>query len=242
MLPGMRTVLVTGATGGIGAAIVGELHRRGHKVIALGRDAAALEDLAVRFPGVVRWVAADLRRPEGLAGLVGDVEHLDGLVHNAGIAPVASVADTPYVMWQEVLMVNVMAAAELTRLLLPALRTAAGHVIFINAAPGLRAVPRWSAYVASKAALRELADSLREEEAPNDVRVTTVYPGGTATGLLERVRAEFGRPYDPDAAGTPHSVATLVVDAFDAPGDVHPVELSLSSRPNRGCRDASTHR
>jgi NADP-dependent 3-hydroxy acid dehydrogenase YdfG len=238
----MRSVLVTGASGGIGAAIVGELHERGHQIIAMGRDTAALEGLAVRFPGIVRWIAADLRRPEVLAGLVGDVEHLDGLVHNAGIAPVSPVADTPYVMWQEVLMVNVVAAAELTRLLLPALRAAAGHVIFINAAPGLRAVPRWSAYAASKAALRELADSLREEEAQNDVRVTTVYPGGTATGLLERVRAEFGQPYDPDAAISPHSVAALVVDAFEAPSDVHPVELSLRSTPKKGRRFSHGHR
>ncbi|TDD93367.1 SDR family oxidoreductase [Actinomadura rubrisoli] len=212
----MRTVLVTGANGGIGAAIVGELHERGHQIIALGRDAARLEDLAVSFPRVVRWVAADLRRPEALAGLVGDVEHLDGLVHNAAVAPVASVADTPYAMWQDVLTVNVVAAAELTRLLLPALRAAAGHVIFINAAPGVHAVPRWSAYAASKAALRELADSLREEEAPNNVRVTTVYPPGTATGLLERVRAEFGQPYDPDAAGSPQSVAAHIVNALES--------------------------
>jgi NADP-dependent 3-hydroxy acid dehydrogenase YdfG len=230
----MGTVLVTGATGGIGAAIVGELHERGHQVIAMGRDAAALEDLAGRFPGSVRWIAADLRRPEALAGLVGDVDRLDGLVHNAGIAPVASVADTPYVMWREILTVNVMSAAELTRVLLPALRAAAGHVMFINAAPGLGTAPRWSAYAASKAALRELADSLREEEAPNDVRVTTVYPGGTATDLLERVRAEFGQPYDPEAAISPRSLATLIINALEAPSDVHPVELSLRFTPQQG--------
>jgi short-subunit dehydrogenase len=236
ILSAMRTVLVTGASGGIGTAIVGELHRRGHRVIAMGRDTAALEGLSVRFPDTVRWIAADLRRPEALSGLVGDVERLDGLVHCAGIAPVASVADTSYSMWREVLTVNVVAAAELIRLLLPALRAAAGHVLFINAAPGLGAAPRWSAYAASKAALRELADSLREEEGANDVRVTTVYPGGTATGLLERVRADFGQPYDPDAVMSPHSVAALVVGALEAPVDVHPVELSMRSTPKGGRR------
>jgi NAD(P)-dependent dehydrogenase (short-subunit alcohol dehydrogenase family) len=54
--------------------------------------------------------------------------------------------------------------------------------VFTNAAPGLQAVPRWSAYAASKAALRELADSLRKEEARHGLRVTTIYPGGTAPG------------------------------------------------------------
>ncbi|MFI6922301.1 SDR family NAD(P)-dependent oxidoreductase [Nonomuraea spiralis] len=77
--------------------------------------------------------------------------------------------------------VNVASAAELVRLALPVLRRAKGHVIFVNASPRLTGVARWSAFVASKAALRELADSLREEEAVHGVRVTTVYPAATAT-------------------------------------------------------------
>jgi short chain dehydrogenase len=92
---------------------------------------------------------------------------------------------------------HVTGAAELTRLMLPALRGACGHVVFVNASPGMRAVPRWSAFVGSKAALRELADSLREEEEHSGVQVTTVYPAGTATERLRRVRAAFGRDYDP---------------------------------------------
>jgi hypothetical protein len=84
--------------------------------------------------------------------------------------------------------------------------------------------------------VRELADSLREEEGPNDVRVTTVYPAGTATSLLERVRAGFGQTYDPDTAITPHSVAALVVDALEAPSDVHLVELSGP----KGAADSAT--
>lgn len=129
----------------------------------------------------------------------------------------ANVADSSYQLWHETLTVNVVAAAELTRLLLPALRTAGGHVVFIDAAPGVRAVPSWSAYAARKAALRELADSLREEE--GGLRVTSVYPGGTATGLLARVRAQFGQPYDPGDCISPRALAALVVDALEGPGD-----------------------
>ncbi|MEO3798267.1 SDR family NAD(P)-dependent oxidoreductase [Nonomuraea sp. B10E15] len=55
-------------------------------------------------------------------------------------------------------------------------------------------VPRWSAFVGSKAALRELADSLREEEAPHGISVTTVYPAATATGLLGEVRSAWMTP------------------------------------------------
>ena len=85
----------------------------------------------------------------------------------------ATVADTPRALWDETFAVNVSGPASLTRALLPALRAAHGRIVFVNAAPGLRAVPKWSAYTASKAALRELADSLREEERGHGLRVTT---------------------------------------------------------------------
>jgi NAD(P)-dependent dehydrogenase (short-subunit alcohol dehydrogenase family) len=108
--------------------------------------------------------------PEPLAAL----ERLDALVHCAGVSEVASVEETPRALWDETFAVNVSGPATLTRALLPALRAGGGRVVFINAAPGLRAVRGWSAYTASKAALRELAASLREEERPNGVRVTSI--------------------------------------------------------------------
>jgi hypothetical protein len=83
---------------------------------------------------------------------VRDIDHLDFLIHCAGVSAVASVADTDPATWQDTLTVNVTAAAELTRLLLPALRRSRGHVIFVNASPGIRAVPRWEAFMGSKAA------------------------------------------------------------------------------------------
>lgn len=165
-----RSVLVTGASGGIGGAVARAASGRGYHVLAATRDAARIDEASV-VP-----VLLDLRDPTSLPPQLRDLDRLDALVHCAGIAEVASVDETPYALWQETLTVNVAAAAELTRAVLPALRSARGHVVFINAAPGLHAVPRWSAYAASKAALGELADSLRAEEARHGVRVTTVYP------------------------------------------------------------------
>lgn len=141
----VKTAAVTGSTGGIGSAVCGAL------------DAAG-------------WEVLELRRGESLP----EIERLDALVHCAGIAPVASVEDSARDLWAETLEANVVGPAEATRSFLPALRTARGHVVFVDAAPGLRGVARWSAYVASKAAVRELADSLREEEGANGVRVTSI--------------------------------------------------------------------
>lgn len=225
-----RTLLVTGATGGIGAALVRAGADRGYNVLAGGRDAAKLDALCADVPGAVPLLL-DLRDPSRMPAQLFELDRLDALVHNAGIAEVASVEDAPYELWQETLTVNVIAAAELTRVLLPALRRAAGRVVFINATPGMRAVPRWSAFVGSKAALRELADSLRAEEAQHGVRVTTIYPGGTATELLRKVRGQFGREFEPSECIQPETLASLVFTALEVPDDAQVTELSVLPAP-----------
>ncbi|MFI7612046.1 SDR family NAD(P)-dependent oxidoreductase [Nonomuraea terrae] len=217
----MGHVLVTGATGGIGTALVGALTAAGHQVTAVGRDVGRLG---------VRGIEADLADPETLAG-AGEWGEVQALVHCAGISPVEAVADAGPETWRRTMAVNVASAAELVRLTLPALRRSRGHVIFVNASAGLTGVPRWSAFVASKAALRELADSLREEEAAHGIRVTTVYPGATATDLLGEVRSAFGRPYDPEACIRPRTLAEMIVWVLSAPADSYPCELSVLPSP-----------
>ena len=219
-------VAVTGATGGIGSAVVARLAASGYEVVAFGRSEEALAELpaAVRVP--LDLAAGVIEAPAGF-------ERLDGLVHCAGISEVGSVADTPREVWETLLAVNVTGPAELTRVLLPALRAAGGHVIFVNAAPGLHGVPNWSAYTASKAALTELADSLREEEAAHGVRVTSIYPGGVRTEMLRRVREQLGRPYDPAVTVLPETLASLVVTLLEFPADAQVLEVSLRAAPPR---------
>ena len=223
-------MLVTGATGGIGAAVVRAAADRGYGVLAAGRDAVRLGQLCARIPRTSP-VLLDLQDLAGLPAPLVELDRLDAIVHCAGIAEVAGVDETPYALWLETLTVNVAATAEITRALLPALRKAVGHVVFINAAPGLHAVPRWSAYTASKAALRELADSLREEEARHGLRVTTIYPGGTATEGLRKVRTQFGRPFHPADCIRPETLASVVLTALNMPDDAYLAELSVLPAP-----------
>jgi NADP-dependent 3-hydroxy acid dehydrogenase YdfG len=220
--------MVTGASGGIGAAVVMALARAGYQVIAIGRDAARLPSAPSVQPMVV-----DLSAPQSLAQAISEPDRLDALVHCAGIsvAAIAPVADTSPAVWQETMAVNAAAAAELTRIALPALRRSRGHVVFVNSARGVRAVSGWSAFAASKAALQELADSLRAEEAGSGLRVTTVYPGATATEQLRQVRAAFGSEYDPRRCIQPDTLAAMVTWVLAAPPDGYVAEMTVVAAP-----------
>jgi NADP-dependent 3-hydroxy acid dehydrogenase YdfG len=212
------THLITGATGGIGAAVAELLHGAGHDVILSGRSAERLAATARRIGDErVRTLVLDLsgRIASALEGV--ELPPLDGLVHSAGVVTLGTVAELRPEDWMRQLLVNIAAPAELTRLLLPRVRAARGHVVFVNSGSGLRATPDWGAYAASKHALRALADSLRAEEP--DIRVTSVYPGRTATEMQRDVRAQEGEEYDPSVYMSAHSVATVIVNAMTTPPD-----------------------
>jgi NADP-dependent 3-hydroxy acid dehydrogenase YdfG len=225
----MASVVVTGATGGIGAAVVRRFRDRGDDVLAVARPSSALDALCAQTGSTSSPV--DLLSPTDLPDPLTGLSRLDLLVHAAGISEVASVEETPHELWQQTYATNVTGPAELTRSLLPALRAARGRVVFINAAPGLRSIPRWGAYVGSKVALTELAESLRREEAPNGVRVTSIYPRGIATELLRKVRGDLGIPYDPALCVSPASLAIVIAGLIDAPADVEITDISLEPPP-----------
>jgi NAD(P)-dependent dehydrogenase (short-subunit alcohol dehydrogenase family) len=229
MLLAMASVVITGATGGIGSALVRLFTERGDDVVAVSRPSAALEALCEETKAV--GAPLDLLRPTSLPPALADLPVVDGLVHAAGTSEVLSVEDTSYEVWQETMAVNVTGPAELTRGLLPALRAAQGRVVFVNAVAGLHAVPRWAAYAGSKAALTELADSLRLEESVNGVRVTSIYPGGIATEMLRKVRAGFGSEFDRARLVSPESFAVVVASLFDMPPDVDVHEIALKPPP-----------
>jgi NAD(P)-dependent dehydrogenase (short-subunit alcohol dehydrogenase family) len=207
-----KTIMITGANRGIGEILTRRLHDRGDDVIAHGRDREALAALGCRT------VVADLSRPHELADAVAGIDRLDVLVHNAGIAEAGPVSQLDVECWQRQLTVNLVAPAELTRALLPALRAAHGHVVFVNSGAGLAASPMFAAYAASKHGLKALADALRAEEQHHSVRVTTIHPSIVATDMQRELRDSLGGPYDPDRAMRPESVVDAIVATIDIGG------------------------
>jgi NADP-dependent 3-hydroxy acid dehydrogenase YdfG len=224
--PDLRPLaLVTGASRGIGAAIARAL-APGYDLLLGGRDTAALQALADELPGARPW-PVELTDAAAVAEAVAGIERLDALVHSAGIGLLGTVAETSAETWRRQFDVNVVAVAELTRLLLPALRAAHGRVVLLNSGSGLTARAGWASYAASKFALRAFADALREEEAPHGVRVTSVHPGRVDTDMQRDVVAHEGGTYTPASYLRAESVAGAVLLAVTAPPDTALTELVL---------------
>jgi len=173
----------------------------------------------------------NLTDSRAVAEAVAGITRLDVLVHSAGVGLLGTVADTSADTWRHQFEVNVVAVAELTRLVLPALRAARGRVILVNSGAGRNANPGWASYAASKFALRAFADALRAEEEGNGVRVTSVYPGRTDTEMQRDVVRQEGGVYRPERYLRAESVAGAVLLAVTAPDDAALTELVLRPAP-----------
>ena len=205
------------------------LHARGDSLVLLARSPERADELGARWEGATTLVA-DLADAPSLAGLELP-DSLDSVVHAAGVVDLGTVAELTAEQWREHLDVNLVAPAELTRLALPALRAARGTVVFVNSGAGLHANPQWAAYAASKHGLRALADSLRAEEKEHGVRVTSVYPGRTATPMQERVHDQEGKEYDAGDWIRPETVADAILHVLDLPRDATIPDVTVSPGP-----------
>lgn len=220
------TALITGGGRGLGAAIAREL-APDHDLLLGGRTEHSLGAIVAELPGATPW-PVDLLDDDAVARACSGIDRLDVLVHNAGVASLGTVADCDIARWREMFDANVFAVVALTRLLLPALRAANGHVVLINSGSGLVAKAGWGAYAASKFALRAFGDVLRQEEPA--LRVTSVHPGRIDTDMQRAIVAEEGGEYRPDRLLRPESVAQAVGHAIRTPADAHPTEIVLRPR------------
>src|SRR5262249_46749425 len=177
--------VVTGASGGMGAAFTRALVARGYSVLAVARDAGPLEELARSAGGRVEPLAADLATPGGVAAAVERARALgpvELLVNNAGLSTSGAFLDQSRERELQSIRVNVEALYMLTRDLVPDMvARKRGGVIHIASVVAFQAVPYWTTYAATKAFVLAFGEGLARELRGTGVRVLTVCPGFTQT-------------------------------------------------------------
>ena len=202
MPPQSRTLLVTGASTGIGRAVAEAALARGRRVVATVRraeDESALRDHA-RAAGrggaleVLRLDVTDeeavAAAPRRVAAFLGPEGRLDELVLNAGIAVPGPLERLPLERLRRQFEVNVFGLVACLQAFLPHVRRARGRVVLVSSQAGRLAFPMLGAYSASKYAVEALGDALRLELAPFGVDVVLVEPGAVATEIWERSLAD----------------------------------------------------
>lgn len=187
-----KSVVITGASTGIGAACALHLDKLGLRVFAGVRRQADAE--ALKSKASSRLVAIALDVADGLsvstaasavAGAVGDAG-LDGLVNNAGVVVTGPVEFLPLPELRRQLEINVVGQVAVTQAFLPLIRVARGRIVNMGSIAGRLATPFSSAYGASKFALEALTDALRLELAPWGISVSIIEPGAVATPIWEK--------------------------------------------------------
>ena len=186
-----RTVVVTGASRGIGAEVARAVIARGGGVVLVARSGGALDELAGALEGPVATVAGDVADTTTAADALDAAEGLGGrlwgLVNNAGINPYYHpVTESPLSEWDEVLRVNLLGAAAFARAVGRELAEAGGgRIVNLSSIAGLTGLPNIGPYNASKAALDALTRTLAVELGPSGVLVNSVAPGTIMTEMVE---------------------------------------------------------
>lgn len=211
-----RSVVITGASRGLGLASAALLHEQGwHVVGAMRSPDAGLERIRAATGASsgdprLTGVRLDLDDPASIADAARAIEKAlgapDALVHNAGIAGVGCVEETPDSLWQQIFATNLFGPVRLTQALLPVMRAAGkGRVVVVSSQGGVRGMPSISAYSAAKGALERWAEALAGEVAPFGMGVTVLVAGTFRTDILvdtaARDFADLTGPYARHHAG-----------------------------------------
>lgn len=215
--PGPRVVLLTGASAGIGRESALRFARAGDLVVGVASHEAALRELAAEQPGIEVEVC-DLVVAEQRAALVERVlarhGRIDVLVNDAGVGAVGLLHELSAEDVERVYLTNVVAYADLTRLVLPQmLAVGSGAIVMLSSAAAWVSGPPSTVYASSKFAVDGLVEGLRRETSGTGVLVHSVNPGPVATDYLLRAVELSPQPGDPEVPAAPGIAPGTVADA-----------------------------
>ena len=239
-----RSVVITGASRGLGLASASYLYRKGWTVLAAMRSVDSGLDNLRRATGAARdderliGVRLDLTDPasieEAAAAIIAAVGAPYGLVHNAGISAAGMVEETPVDVWERMFATNIFGPVALTRALLPSMRKAGrGRIVLVSSETGVRGMPATAPYSAVKGALERWGESMAGEVSPFGIGVTILVAGTYDTEIITDAGTtdcrDLAGPYAPHhktmdkrgrfamrvAARSPEKFATGLAKALD---------------------------
>jgi NAD(P)-dependent dehydrogenase (short-subunit alcohol dehydrogenase family) len=217
----MSSILITGASKGIGRAAAAELSRRGHRVVATARDPRALDGLAA-----AERLRLDVTDQASVDAAVGKAGEIDTLISNAGVIFRAAVEASPPAEIERLYALNTVGAVRVAQAVLPQLRQRQkGRLVFVSSVGGRTVFPGNAAYAATKWALEAFAEALAMEVAGFGVDVTLAEPGPVSTGALDDPLA-YRLPGDPyadllaggiprDLMSSPEEVGAAIADLVE---------------------------
>jgi len=190
-MPDSKSIILTGASRGIGLAIARYLLNSGHKVFLVARSEEPLEKLKGEFKGQVEFLGADLKDfevgPRVVSLALKAFSRIDAVIINHGtLSPVSRIADSDLNEWRAAYDINFFSAVAFIKSSLPSLRQTHGRIILTSSGAATGSYSTWGAYGSSKAALNHLAMTLAVEEP--DVTTVAVRPGVVDTEMQVEVR------------------------------------------------------
>jgi NAD(P)-dependent dehydrogenase (short-subunit alcohol dehydrogenase family) len=219
----MSSILITGASKGIGRATAAELARRGHRVVATARDPQTQRDLDVD-----QRLRLDVTDQASVDAAVAQAGEVDILISNAGVIFRAAVEASPAAEIERLYALNTVGAIRVAQAVLPQMRERRqGRLLFVSSVGGRTVFPGNAAYAATKWALEAFGEALAMEVAGFGIDVTLAEPGPVSTGALDDPLA-YRLPDDPYAAlfatggitgemSSPDEVAAAIADLAEQP-------------------------
>ena len=178
-----KSILITGATSGVGLALAKRLLKEGNNVWATGRSMDVLAELNKSGANII---AADLSKKEDVDALFAQIDVPDVVIFSAGVGTFEYAFETSSEAVRSAMDINVIAPIELTKRILPEMmRQQGGHLIYLGSQAGKVSTPKASVYAASKHAILGYTDALRMEVTPFNIHVTTINPGPIDTPFLD---------------------------------------------------------
>lgn len=185
-----KTILITGAAGGIGRATVALFHQKGWRVVGVDRN-----QFGAGFPGNGLFIQSDISRPEDMEAIFDQARafsgSLDALVNNAALQVAKPLIETTVEEWDAVMAANLRSVFLGVKLAYPLLKAAnGGAIVNVSSVHAVQTSANIAAYAASKGGLLALTRAMAIEFAPDNIRVNAILPGAVDTPML---RAGLGR-------------------------------------------------